>query len=687
MTLRSLLAATAATLAVAAAAGPATNAAYAQEITGSLRGTVTGAGGAPLEGASVTVTDENSGFSRELTTNAAGQFSLRNLNIGGAYDVVIRAPGYAGQRAEAVSVDLGSTTVLSFALDTQASDEIVVVGTRETVEVASGPNATFDLETIQTVPAINRNITDVVRIDPRLFVDESRGGINPIQCGGRNPRFNSLTVDGVRQNDGFGLNSNGYPTERQPFSFDAVEEVAVELAPFDVRYGGFSACNINVVTKSGTNQFSGTAFVDYTSDGLRADSLEGDEITGGEFDELRWGVGIGGPLIPDRLFFYANYERLDGTNLFDRGPVGSGAVNEVALSQAEIDEILGIARDVYGYDQGGVPDSFDNEDEKILLKLDANITDAHRASFTYQYNDGFNIVASDGDLDEFEFTNHLYERGTKLEAYVGSLFSDWTDSFSTELRYGFTKVDNRQASIGGTDFGEIRVELPNRDVDGDGVNDGTMDVYLGGDDSRQANDLEYDVNTFVARGIYTSGNQTATFGYEYEGVDIFNLFVQHTETEIRFEGIDNFRDGFADAIYYNNAPSNDPTDAAADWGYAAHSLYLQDEIDFLNGLVVTAGLRYDWYTSDDRPAENADFVADYGFSNSQTVDGEGLMQPRVAFEWQATDRIDLRGGVGLYSGGNPNVWLSNTYSANNVLQFGQRGRSFGLTPNLRNRDG
>lgn len=159
--------------------------------------------------------------------------------------------------------------------------------------------------------------------------------------------------------------------------------------------------------------------------------------------------------------------------------------------------------------------------------------------------------------------------------------------------------------------------------------------------------------------------------------------MQHTETEIRFDGIDNFRNGFADAIYYNNAPSQNPNDAAAVWGYELNTVYGQDEFIINESLTIIAGLRYDWYTTDDKPEENAGFIEDYGFSNSATLDGEGLLQPRFAFTYDYSDHLSLRGGIGLYSGGNPNVWLSNNYSANNVLQFGQRGRSFGYTDGSR----
>ncbi len=672
MKLTKILTAGAAALAITAALP---NFSHAQDTTSAVRGVVTDEAGAPLANSTITIRNEETGLTRVVTTDANGQFSVRNLPVGSEYTVSVSRDGYTGERANGVALNLGQTSDLSFDLAVQGSDtsdEIVVVGTRSVLsEIAVGPNATFGLEELENAPSINRNITDVIRADARIYVDESRGSINAVQCGGQNPRFNSLTVDGVRQNDSFGLNSNGYPTERIPFSYDAIKQVSVELAPFDVQYGGFTACNINAVTKSGGNEIHGGVFVDYTSNDLRADSLEGDEINTGDYTEYRYGANFGGPIIQDKLFGFVAYEKLEGANLFDRGAIGSGAVNEVNVTQAELDEIAQIAQTLYNYDPGFIPQSFDNEDEKLLVKLDLNITDRQRAAFTYTYNNGFNTVQSDGDSNEIEFSNHLYERGSELNSYVGTLYSDWTDNFSTEARISYLELDNRQESIGGTDFGEIRVELDN------------VDVYLGGDDSRQSNDLNYDVFTLALKGNYNWNNHNFSFGVEREDLEVFNLFVQHTETEIRFEGIDNFRNGFADAIYYNNAPSNNPEDAAAEWGYALNTIYAQDEIDLTDNLTVVAGLRYDWYETDDAPLENPDFVADYGFSNSTNLDGEGLLQPRFAFSYDPSDVFSLRGGFGLYSGGNPNVWLSNNFSSNNVLQFGQRGRSFGYTDGSR----
>ncbi len=646
---------------------------HAQETSSAITGVITDASGQPLANATVVVSNER-GLTRTVETDSSGRYHVRNLQVGTDYSVFASASGFAGKKAEGLSVNLGRTANIDFSLNPGAVEVVEVVGTATLTayEVALGPSTTYDIEDLQNSPAINRNITDVIRADPRLYVDESRGDINAVQCAGKNSRFNSLTVDGVRLNDSFGLNSNGYPTERMPFSYDAISQVSVELAPFDVEYGGFSACNINAVTKSGGNEFSGSLFYDYTSDDLRGDSLEGENITSGSYSENRYGLTLGGPIIKDRLFFFLAYEKLEGANLFDRGPIGSGAVNEIMVTQAELDEIAEIARTVYLYDPGGIPSSLDHGDDKLLAKLDLNISDQQRLAFTYNYNDGENFTQSDSDNNEFEFANHLYERGAELNSYAATLYSDWNSNFSTEFRAAYLELDNRQISVGGTDFGEIRVELDD------------VDVYLGGDDSRQSNKLKYDVFTLALKGNYYMDNgHLLTFGAERETLDIFNLFVQHTETEIRFRGIENFRNGFANAIYYNNAPSNNSQDAAADWGYDINTLYLQDEFNPTDKLTVVAGLRYDWYTTSDAPGENADFVADYGFSNSTNLDGEGLFQPRLGFTFDADDRTTLRGGIGLYSGGDPNVWLSNNFSANNVLQFGQRGRSFCYTPSFR----
>ena len=194
----------------------------------------------------------------------------------------------------------------------------------------------------------------------------------------------------------------------------------------------------------------------------------------------------------------------------------------------------------------------------------------------------------------------------------------------------------------------------------------SVDVYLGCDDSRQANDLDWTVDQTVIKGTLVEGNHTITAGYERESLDIFNLFYQHVDTEIRFDGIDNFRAGNAARIYYGNAITNNFLDSAVQWAYDVETMYLQDSIQVSPALNVTLGVRYDYYSSDDRPVLNPAFIADYGFANDANLDGLDLLMPRFGFTFEASDALTLRGGVGIFSGGNPNVWYSNVYSNTNM---------------------
>ena len=644
--------------------------AMAQVTSSELNGKIMGPQGNPAAGTVVTVTHVPTGAVKTVTVNSGGTFSLRGLRVGGPYTVVIDSDEFADQTINDVYLELGESASIERMLEPAAQYENIVVTGSQISSLSfgqTGPVASFDLSTLEEAPAINRDITDIVRIDPRIYVDE--GGSNGIQCVGKSPRFNSLTVDGVRMNDLFGLNSNGYPTERMPFSFDAIAGVSVEIAPFDVIYGGFSACNISAVSKTGTNEVHGSAFYDYGSDSLRGDSLEGDDINLGAYTEKRYGFTVGAPLIKDKLFIFAAYEKLEGANTFDRGAIGSGAINEVNITQAEVERIQQISQDVYNFDAGGVPSSLANEDEKLLVKLDWNINDQHRLAFTYNYNDGNNFAQSDGDSNEFEFQSHLYERGAELQSFIGVLYSDWTDKFSTEIRVARTELDNLQRSFygdgtpGGNDFGEILIRMAN---DPDDSSD-NLTVYLGADDSRQANDLDWDATSIMFRGNYYFDNgHTLTFGYENDKLDIFNLFVQHAETTTIFNSIDDFENGANARIEYGYAYSGNLLDRAAEWGYTSHSTYAQDEFYLTDDLKVVAGLRYDWITTSDRPLENTEFTESYGYSNSANLDGVDLLQPRVGLNYTLSDSTELRGGFGLFSGGNPNVWMTNNYQNTNV---------------------
>lgn len=641
--------------------------AIAQNTSSGITGQLENSTGRPVDNATITIVHTPSNSVNVINSNENGRFSAKGLRVGGPYTVTVESS--EGKRViEDVFLTLGQNFSLNLEIGTDNLEEVFVVGNYEQAKTATGPSSAFNISDLQNAPAVNRDIKDVVRLDPRIYIDEANA--DDITCAGANPRFNSLTVDGVRMNDNFGLNSNGYPTERIPFSFDAIDQVAVELAPFDVQYGGFTACNINAVTKSGDNEFHGGAFFDFTGDSLRGDSLEGQDIDPGDFTEKRYGFTLGGPIIKDKLFFFVAYEELDGAELFNRGPAGSSRATPVeGVSQAQVDEILQISRDVYDYDPGGLPASIPVEDEKLLLKVDWNINDDHRAAFTYNYNDGFTIAEADGDSNELEFSNHYYERGSEFTNYVAQVFSDWTSNFSTEIKLGYSELENRQLSLAGTDFGEVQIQTEN--------NGARATVYLGADDSRHANSLSYESTIAKLAGTYLAGNNTITFGYEYEEFDVFNLFIQEAEGEYRFSNIEDFRNGTPSRITYENAAiTNNKNDAAAEFSYAINTLYVQDEIALDSvDLTITAGLRYDWYTTSDSPTLNPDFQAAYGFGNTADIDGLDLIQPRLGFDWQVNDAMEVHGGIGLYTGGNPNVWLSNNYSNDGVTQIEVQDRS------------
>lgn len=653
--------------AVALAIGLSTPA-FAQEITSAIRGVVTTEAGQVVSNATVTLTDTRNGTSTTLETNDTGTFSTRNLAVGGPYTLTVTSEDGNSEVITGIYLTVGDTQNINVALSASSVERIAVTGTLVSNSNYGGkaPAANFSLRDLETAPAANRDLKDLIAIDPRVYVDESFG--DGVQCVGASPRFNSLTLDGVRTNDNFGLNSNGYPTERMPFSYDAIEQVAVEFSPFDVKYGGFTACNINAVTKSGSNELEGGVFYDFTSDSFRGDEIEDTTLDNGNYTEKRYGFNVGFPLIKDSLFLFTAYEKYEGADRFARGAGDdpNAGVPVLGVTQAQLDEIARIARDVYGYEPGSPIASSPVEDEKLLMKIDWYINDDHRLALTYNYNSGGSIAESDGDNDEYEFSNHYYNSGANYYSYAAQVYSNWTNNFQTEFRAGYSKLDNIQENIGTQRFPEAQIITT--------VGDNEATVYLGVDDSRQSNDLNYDTTFFKLAGTYSVGDHVVLAGLESETVDVFNMFVQHSIGEYRFESIADFEAGVADYIQYGTgAGTNNPRDAAGSFKYTTNTAYVQDEYYFYEyDLTITAGLRYDWYSTDDIPRENPFFEQRYGYSNAASVDGKGLLQPRVGFNWMATPELEMRGGVGLYSGGNPNVWVVNAYQNNGFTQFQNR---------------
>jgi len=665
-------------------------AAYAQQQSAEITGRVVDAQGNPAAGAEILVVDERSGTRRTTRANESGTYSIRNLAVGGPYAVSVNGV----KQTTVQSISLGGAYELPLVVGgASAIEEVIVLGQAQTFDVAPGPSANFGIEDLESAVAFDRDIKDVFAMDPRINVQGDEGAVN---CTGKSPRFNTTTLDGVRYSDQFGLNDNGYGTATgMPFPFDAVEQVAVEIAPFDVRYGGFSACNINAVTKRGGNEWHGSAFYEYTDDSLRGDEVEGVPFNIDPYEEKFYGFSGQGPLIKDTLFVSFAYEKQEVPRFLAQGFAGSGSGEERPwLSESDFNRVRDIAQNTYNYDPGGLPGDGSQEGEKYFARVDWNINETHQASFVYNYYEGFQDRASDSDDNEFEFENHYYVKGDENTTFSGFLSSQWTNNFSTDLFIGTQEQNDSQVTVGPLDFGDHQISDIDRNT-----------IYLGADDSRQANDLNYDATYFRLNAQYLFNDHNITFGYHREELDVFNLFVQHSnggeydyfddsagnpdfcaalDAQGRFDnaecgttGLDKFELGRPSRIYYGSGGgTNDPNDAAASFTNTLNAVFIQDDFSIGDDINVTVGLRYEWWETDDAPRFNQAFSDAYGFRNDETIDGTDLFMPRVGVTWDYNDDLTIRGGFGLYSGGNPNVWLSNSYSNDGISNAQFQLRNF-----------
>lgn len=652
----------------------AASAVYAQETTGAVRGQVLDANGAPVAGATVTVTHVPTGTVSTSITGADGAYNARNLRVGGPYEVVAMADGQRSEASVVASIGIGTPAnvdvYLASADDAATVSDVIVTGSAGSQRTS--PRSQYGLADIETLPSISRDIKDFVRTSPFATVDPTNQ--NALSIGGQNTRFNAFLVDGVRQGDDFGLNGNGYPTLNSPVSISTLEAVSVDVAPYDVQYGAFTGGVVNSVTKSGTNDFQGEAFYETTNDGLQGNTFSYEDFrTGqrfdrqvsGDFEETSWGATLSGPIIKDRLFFLVNYESFESTQPVLTGPEGSGATNEVpGITQAEVDQVRSIIENVYGYDPlDWAADELVIEDEKWFGKLDWNINDRHRAVFSYQQTKGgdlrLNGSSTSGTFPSIGLLSQAYIYEANLTTYKAQLFSDWSDNFSTELSVSRKEVENVSSPLAGSDFAAFQVFLD----DPTNTSIPRRSIRLGPERSRHANVLTNDLDQFRFVANYDPGfGHRITAGYERETVDVFNLFIQFANAEYEFASIADLQNRQASFIGYQNAATNNKEDGGASFAYTTNTIFVQDDWDVNDVLSVSAGFRLDWYETDDAPMNNPAVLATYGVPNDGTIDGEVVVQPRFGFNWQATDDLTVYGGVGRFGGGQPNVWLSNNYT-------------------------
>ena len=649
-------------------------AAYAQETTSTIAGQVLSKG-APVSGATVVVTHEPSGTSDRTVTDTQGQFSVSGLRVGGPFNVKVVASGFEDATVTEISLSAGEPLRLPVELATAApaTQEIVVTATQLGARARStGPITALGRTQIEGVASINRDIRDLARRDPFVTLDPTNG--RTVEVAGNNGRLNRFSVDGAQFSDDFGLNNGGLPTSRGPVPYDAIEQFSVKVAPYDVSEGDFQGGAINVILRSGGNRFRGTGFYSYTDESLTGDKTRGQKVDL-KFKSKQFGGVLSGPIIKDRLFFMVGFEGTNESDPFDDG-VGSGFVNQVpGITQAQIDQVSGIAKTVYGYDTLGLATNAVEQDRKYVAKLDWNIMEGQRASFTFIRNVGTQQFQQN-TFTTPPFALGLQSNGYELKENVNSgvfqLNSTWTESFSTELRASLRKYKRDQTPFGGRDISQFEVCLEPTSVNSGSTNSrtscGGSRIFFGPDVSRQSNALDTKNLSVDFTGRYQAGAHDFKAIVGYTKVDTVNLFLQRSLGDIYFDSIADFQNRTANRFRLGGAvPSLDPNDAASEFGGQTYTLGIQDDWRVSDAFQVTAGFRWDFFGSNDVPPRNQNFVNRYGFSNTATFDEKDLLQPRFGFNWKPARRLIVRGGTGIFGGGTPDVFVSNSFSNTGTL--------------------
>ncbi|MEO0607601.1 MAG: TonB-dependent receptor, partial [Pseudomonadota bacterium] len=632
--------------------------AEAQVTSSSINGQIVDASGAPVSGASVTVLNTRTGQTKRATTSANGVFFASGLQVGGPYTISASATDLSGTRENIFLQPSSNSLVIAVADEARQLDTVVVVGTAGTgLEVGTGVGSAFSSDDILNQPSTQRDLIATLVRDPLAFST----GEGQLSIAGANPRFNALAIDGSLQQDDFGLSDSTYATARAPISLDTIESASVLASDYSVTSSGFTGGLVNVVTKSGTNEFDGALYYYRQDEDYLGNVTEGQLVEQPAFKEEEYGFVLSGPIIKDKLFFLASYDKFESgsSSNFTQADIDDG------INPLIYDEINRIVLDTYGFDLGGRPSTVSNPvtSERYLAKIDWNINDDHRASFTYQSTEETGVSG----VGQTTFQSAYYATPTELEAYTAQLFSDWTPNLSTELRVNFKDYARAQLCNAGDTIGFWDIDISGDDLIGTSFEDyipaGETESFSGGCDRfRQGNTFEDERLQLFGAANYALGDHFITVGGEWQNYELDNLFAQRSVGLFNYDGLTNLEAGLANSVQVQLADTGVREDIRAVWGYNTLALFAQDSWQIRPDFRLDYGIRYETILQDDEPQERTFFEDAYGFSNSENLDGNDLIMPRVSFEYNPFDRTRITGGLGLYGGGDPKVWTSNAFT-------------------------
>ena len=642
-----------------------------QVTTSGISGKVT-AEGELLIGATVQAVHEPSGTTYGTVTNADGRYSLQGMRTGGPYTVEVSYVGFQKAVYKNITLQLGETYLLDVKLTASLSlDEVVVTASKAALfnSQKTGAAQNFNQSQIQATPSVSRSIFDVTKMNP-LGVNTASG----MSFAGSSNKYNSFQIDGITNNDVFGLSSsgtNGGQAGANPISLEAIEEIQVVIAPYDVRQGGFTGGGINAITKSGTNTFHGSAYWYYNNENFYGktpgkDAKERKKL--GDQSSATYGFTLGGLIVKDKLFFFANYERVKETYPSSNN-IGSTESN---LDVKEVDQIVNkISQLTGGYNAGGYgPQDIDTYSNKILTRLDWNINEQNKFTVRYSFLDGRKMVFSNS-VSSAKLNDNGYFMNNKTHSLVSELNTQFTPSWSNEFRFGWTYVRDYRDPIG--------QPLPNITIN-NLINNGDptkkSSLELGTERNSAANALDQDIFTLEDNLIWNKGNHTITLGTHNEFFHMKNLYITNIYGSYVYNSLDDFLTvGTANEVLpnsYEYSYSNEKITGTDRWapvfGAAQLGFYAQDEWKVTNRFSMTYGLRLDIPLLFDKPRANEVFnsstvATSMGLATDQMPTTKVLWSPRVGFRWSLNeDRTTLlRGGAGIFTGRVPFVWISNSF--------------------------
>ncbi|WP_276499110.1 TonB-dependent receptor [Pontibacter litorisediminis] len=618
--------------------------------TAAISGIVKDQSGTALPGATVIAVHTPTNTQYVAGTNTDGNFTIQNMRVGGPYTVRTSYVGYQERRIDGVMLNLGQTARVDFTLseDNRQLGEVQVVGQRDDVfnQDRTGAATNVSREQIENLPTLSRSLQDFTRLTPQASGNS---------IGGSNNRYNNITIDGAVNNDVFGLSGSGTPggsAGTQPISLDAIQEIQVVVAPYDVKMGNFTGGGINAVTRSGTNDFSGSVYTFGRNQNTIGKAVEGPRVKADEFTNYQYGARLGGPILRDKLFFFVNY---DATRISEPVRFAPGS-SESQIPSATVQQLADYVMDTYGYDVGsfGAIDR-KTESNKIFARLDWNINDNHQFTIRHNFVDAFddNISRSRNFV---RLGNNAYQFTSVTNSTVAELNSRFGNNIANNLIVGYSRIRDSRDIAGGM-FPQVT------------INDPVGTIEFGAQRSSTANELDQDIFEITDNLTYQFGNHNFTVGTHNEFFSFRNLFINNMNGRWDFNSLEDFYNGKASRVQatYSLDPNNSLP--AAEFNAMQLGFYVQDEFTASEKLKLTLGLRADLPVFPDTPSRNEKFENDFGalypgLRTDRTPGGNILWAPRFGFNYTPTEdrSFQVRGGTGIFTGRVPFVWLSNQFT-------------------------